>query len=117
RGDAREVHAHQMLGTEDAGPVCSLDVSDSGLTQLKLRGVVGATDSGQSDRRREGRRREDEPVGAQVAVHGFTLLLTKLELAGVSNFNPVFAARRYASRPLLSSSAQLSSQLSSAQLS
>src|SRR5437667_8065400 len=98
-----------MLGTEDAGPVCSLDVSDSGLTQLKLRGAVGATDSSQSDRRREGRRREDEPVGAQVAVHGLrsvTLLLTKLELAGISNFNPVFAARRYASRPLLSSSAR-----------
>jgi len=36
RRDAREVHAHQMLGTEDAVPVCSLDVSDSGLTQLKL---------------------------------------------------------------------------------
>src|SRR5213080_2688751 len=40
RGDAREVHAHQMLGTEDAGPVCGLDVSDGGLTQLKLRGAV-----------------------------------------------------------------------------
>src|SRR5712692_10527870 len=77
-----------MLGTEDAGPVCSLDVSDSGLTQLKLRGAVGATDSRQSDRRREDRRREDrrredEPVGAQVSVHGFTLLSrTKPELAG-----------------------------------
>src|SRR5260370_18594798 len=95
-----------MLGTEDAGPVCSLDVSDSGLTQLKLRGAVGATDSRQSDRRREDRRREDEPVGAQVAVHGSTLLSrTKPELAGISNFNPAFATVRYASRPLFSSPA------------
>jgi hypothetical protein len=39
-----------------------------------------------------------------VAVHGFTLLSrTKPELAGISNFNPVFATGRYASRSLQSS--------------
>src|SRR5207247_2685081 len=69
-----------------------LEVSDSGLKQVKRRGAVGgAADSGQSDRRRDCRR-EDEQIGAQVAVHAFTLLSRpKPQLAGISNFNPVFA--------------------------